>query len=54
MEIEQLIKWILGILVIVVVIIAVGFFFKDRVIDFFRNFVGNETTNVAWGLLRGV
>jgi len=35
-EIEELIKWVLGILVVVAVIVGVGFFFKDKVIAFFN------------------
>lgn len=42
LTISQLIKIILGILVSVVVIIGVYLFFKDYVIDFFRNFGGDE------------
>jgi hypothetical protein len=37
MEIEELIKWIIGILVIVVVVVGVYLFFKNQVIDFFKN-----------------
>ena len=40
LAIGQLIKIILGILVVVVVVIGLGFFFKDTVIDFFKNFAG--------------
>ncbi|MBT4258012.1 hypothetical protein HOD88_02425 [archaeon] len=43
LAIGQLIKIILGILVVVVVIIGIGFFFKDTVLDFFRNFTGGST-----------
>lgn len=37
LEIEQLIKIIVGTLVVVVVVIGVYVFFKDKVIDFFNN-----------------
>ncbi len=39
----QLIKIILGILVVVVVVVGVGFFFKDYIIDFFNNMPGGES-----------
>ena len=37
LTISQLIKIILGILVVVVVVGGLGFFFKNYVIDFFNN-----------------
>jgi len=37
LTINQLIKIIIGVLVVVVVIGGIGFFFKDYVIDFFKN-----------------
>ncbi|MBR9701424.1 hypothetical protein GOV13_00715 [Candidatus Pacearchaeota archaeon] len=37
LQISQLIKIILGVLVVVVVVGGLGFFFKDYVIDFFKN-----------------
>ena len=39
----QLIKIILGLLVVVVVVVGVGFFFKDYIIDFFKNMFGGES-----------
>ena len=44
LTISQLIKIILGILVFVVVVLGVYFFFKEYVIDFFKNFGGNENS----------
>ena len=44
LTISQLIKIILGILVFVVVVLGVYFFFKEYVIVFFKNFVGNENS----------
>lgn len=38
LTIDQLIKIILGVLVVIAVIIALYFFFKNQVIDFFRGF----------------
>lgn len=43
LTIDQLIKIILGIVVFVVVLIALYFFFKNQVIDFFKGFGGNAT-----------
>lgn len=44
MEIEELIKIILGILVIVAIAVAVSLFFKDQVIAFFKGLsVGKQT-----------
>jgi len=43
MTIEQLIKLILGILVFVAVVIGLYLFFRDNIIDFFKNLGGNET-----------
>jgi len=37
LTISQLIKIIIGVLVVVVIIGGLGFFFKDYVIDFFEN-----------------
>lgn len=37
LTITQLIKIILGIIVVVAVVVGVGLFFKDYVMDFFEN-----------------
>jgi hypothetical protein len=37
LTISQLIKIIIGVLVVVVVVAGLGYFFKDYVIDFFKN-----------------
>ena len=37
LTIEQLIKIILGVFVVVAVVGALGFFFKEKVLDFFKN-----------------
>jgi len=37
LTIEQLIKIILGVFVAVAVIVGLGFFFKENVLDFFSN-----------------
>lgn len=41
LTIDQLIKIIIGVLVVVAVLIALYFFFKNQVIDFFNGFGGN-------------
>ncbi len=51
LTIDQLIKIIIGVLVFVVVVLGIYFFFKGYVIDFFKNFGGNET-GIFWGLLK--
>ena len=43
LTIGQLIKIIIGVLVVVVVIYGLYVFFKDYVIDFFKNIGGNST-----------
>lgn len=51
LTIEQLIKIILGVLVFVAVVVALFFFFKNQVIDFFRGFGGN-VSGIFWSLIR--
>lgn len=43
LTINQLIKIIIGVLVVVVVVFGIYVFFKDYVIDFFKNIGGNST-----------
>ena len=43
MTIEQLIKLLLGMLVFVAVVTGVYLVFKDNILDFFANIVGNKT-----------
>lgn len=53
LTIGQLIKIILGVLVVGVVIWGLYLFFTDKVIDFFKNIpTGNETAGVVLGLLK--
>ena len=51
LSIEQLIKIILGILVVVAVILGVYLFFKNNVIDFFKNLGGKETAEIMFSIL---
>lgn len=51
LTIGQLIKIILGVLVFVVVIGGVAYFFKNSVIDFFKNLGGNSTAGLVRGLI---
>lgn len=51
LSISQLIKIILGIAVVAVVVGGLYFFFKNQVIDFFKNLVGNETGKLILGVL---
>ncbi len=53
LTIGQLIKIILGVLVVGVVIWGLYLFFTDKVIDFFKNIpTGNKTGEVVLGLLK--
>jgi len=53
MEIQnQLIKLILGILVVVVVVGGIYLFFKYHVLDFFRNLGGNEPGEIILNMIR--
>ena len=52
LTIEQLIKIILGIFVFVAVVLGVYLFFKNYVIDFFKNLGGNETSNIMLFLIK--
>ena len=53
LTINNLIKIILGIVVVAVVVGAVGYYFKNNVIDFFRNFgFSNESVKLVLGLLQ--
>jgi len=52
LTIEQLIKIIIGVLVFVAVVLGIYLFFKNYVIDFFRNLGGNETAKIALSLIK--
>lgn len=54
LAIGQLIKIILGIVVIVVVITAMGFIFKDKILGFFKNLpgAGNDTIKLFISLIK--
>lgn len=52
LTIEQLIKIILGTLVFVAVVLGVYLFFKNYVIDFFKNLGGNETSGAILFLIK--
>lgn len=49
---EQLIKIIIGILVFVVVVLGIYLFFKDYVIDFFRNLGGEKAPEIILSLIK--
>lgn len=42
LTISQLIKIILGILVVIAVVVGIYLFFKDYILDFFRNLPGGS------------
>lgn len=52
MTTSELIKIILGVLVIVVAVIAIGIFFGDKIIGFFKNLPGGDASiKILIGLL---
>lgn len=52
LTISQLIKIILGIFVVVAVVIGIYLFFRNYVIDFIKNLMGNESSKVFLNLLK--
>ncbi len=52
LTIENLIKIIIGVFVFVIVVLGIYFFFRDYVIDFFKNMGGNETSEAVLILIR--
>jgi hypothetical protein len=52
LQINQLIKIIIGVLVVVVVVGGLYLFFRNYVIDFFRNVFGGEVTESFLVLLK--
>ncbi len=52
LTITNLIKIIIGVLVFVIVIAGLSFFFKDYVIDFFKNIGGNQTAEIILSLIK--
>jgi len=48
----QLIKILLGIFVVVVVVVALGLIFKDKILSFFKNLPGAEPAGFFIGLIR--
>ena len=51
LTIGQLIKIIIGIFVVVVVVGGLFLFFKNYVMDFFKNMVGGEPVKFVLGLI---
>lgn len=52
LTIEQLIKILIGVFVVVVVILGIYLIFKGNIIDFFKNLGGNETGGFILGMLK--
>lgn len=51
--IDELIKIIIGIFVVIAVVLGIGMFFKNYVIDFFKNiFPSKEASNLVLCFLR--
>lgn len=52
LTISNLIKIILGVLVVVIVIFGIYTVFKEHIIDFFKNFGGNNSAGIIFGLIK--
>jgi len=52
LTITNLIKIVIGVLVFVIVVVGIYFFFKDYVIDFFKNIGGNQTAEIIISLIK--
>jgi len=52
LQIEQLIKIILGILVVVAVAVGVSIFFKNQIIDFIKGISGTEPELIFLRLIK--
>jgi len=52
LEIEQLIKIIIGLVVVAVVVFGVYLVFKNQVFDFFKGFSAGNTTKIFVSLLK--
>jgi len=52
LTINQLIKIMIGILVVVVVVVGLYFFFKNYVLDFFQNQIGGNVSEIFMSLLK--
>jgi hypothetical protein len=52
LTIENLIKILIGVFVVVAVVIGLYFFMKDYVIDFFQNLFGEEVSEIFLSLIK--
>lgn len=52
MEIEEVIKWIIGIIVVVIVIVTASLFFKNQVFGFFQNLSVGKPSGIFLGMLK--
>lgn len=51
LTINNLIKIIIGVFVFVIVVMGIYLFFRNYVLDFFKNFSFNETSKLFLGLI---
>ena len=51
LEIEQLIKIILGLIVVVAVVFGIYLVFRNQIVDFFRGFSVGNVTKIFFSLL---
>ena len=52
LTVNQIIKIILGLFVVVLVVLGIYVFLKEYVIDFFKNMAGGEPVVIIFGLLK--
>ena len=52
LSIEQLIKIILGVLVFVAVVLGIYFFFRNNILDFFKNLGGDKTAEAFLSMIK--
>jgi hypothetical protein len=51
LTINQLVKMIIGILVVVAVVLGIYFAFKDSILGFFRNLPVGDASKIIMGLI---
>jgi len=52
LEIEQLIKIIIGMIVVVAVVVGIYLIFKNQIFDFFKGFSAGDTTKILISILK--
>jgi len=52
LEIEELIKIIIGLVVVVVVVVGIYLLFKNQIFDFFKGFSAGNVTKIFLSILK--